>query len=53
MNIILKVWWVQNWAKHLKDNYEKCTGLIINIKVSSKEEGKKLWNDWNEVWDIN
>ena len=43
----------ENWARYLKNNFAESSGLIINIKVASKETGERLWDEWNKGWDTN
>lgn len=43
----------RKWVQNLKENFGGGSGLILYTTVGSAEEGKRLWEEWNEVWEGN
>lgn len=41
----------KNWARRLKTMCGQRTGLVLYATVGSMEQGKRLLDDWREVWD--
>ena len=42
----------KKFAEHVKKTFGKRSGLIVNARVPSEEEGKRLVNAWNETFNV-
>ena len=43
----------RKWAQNIKENFGGDSGLILYTTAGSLDEGKRLWEEWNEVWEGN